>query len=985
MDTIIIVIKDSDDCLRLKEFLSSDYHIVICSELENIIYNLNDNRIVAIIMDLDDATEVNVAKYSSYKNIDNIQIPLIVGGNFTGNLLNLLNLGVSEVIVKPYNEAIIKLRINNAIRRAEDNEYRIMADFDTLTKIYNRTAFYREAKKLITQNQDINYDLACFDIDRFKIINDIYGSSVGDELLIYIANTGVKRMKKLGGLIGRLSGDLFAIVVPHQANIEDLLLQQMNEDIGNFDLGIKVVVSFGYYNIDDLSLPVNNMCDRAMMAIKKVKDKYNTSYATYDDELRDQVLEEQRIIDEMDRAFENDEFIPYYQPKFNMVTRTYIGYEALMRWQSPTRGMVLPSTFIPVFEKNGFISKADRVIWRKVCQDMVIARQKGHVLLPVSVNVSRIELYDPELGNTILKLLAEYELSIELFQLEITETAYMQDSNQMIEAVVKLKELGFTILMDDFGSGFSSLNILKELPFDIIKIDLAFLEHFDKNNKAEKILKSVIQMAKRLNMEVIAEGVETKRQEDFLVELGCNRAQGYRFAKPASASKIAYMVENGVIGVGDTKDEDSAIVNIDDILTTVYQQGEVDWYRQALLELNAQVFEYDFKRDNMIIFDTPTKENGSNLAKMEIPNYLYNVSIGRIVHSKDVKRYQTVFNGNQEFKVIYRRFMINHGSGYTWVKDTGRIIYDEDNKPKICIGVSRVISDEKLNEQMMNVLSVMEQSTDFDSSINHILAEIGDDFLLDRITLLLEEGNNYRSVYAWQDESIELEISDTFPIVRTELQEIVTYFKEHQIIVVNKNEGNQFSKQINKNFFDNQVKTLVIISLNDDIGEFIGCIVFTMINDYRQWRDDELWALQELVKGINVYLNKEKIFNRLDSILLTYNRVMEKLNDGILMFTYESQPQLLFINEAYRKILNIDDINVTNFLSTYYRSVDLDVQKQIHQAIEKCVETGEEQTLYHPLKTCEKQIIKAKTIYNLSPVKENGKLVIISITTKQCT
>ena len=133
MDTIIIVIKDSDDCLRLKEFLSSDYHIVICSELENIIDNLNDNRIVAIIMDLDDATEVNVAKYSSYKNIDNIQIPLIVGGNFTGNLLNLLNLGVSEVIVKPYNEAIIKLRINNAIRRAEDNEYRIMADFDTLT------------------------------------------------------------------------------------------------------------------------------------------------------------------------------------------------------------------------------------------------------------------------------------------------------------------------------------------------------------------------------------------------------------------------------------------------------------------------------------------------------------------------------------------------------------------------------------------------------------------------------------------------------------------------------------------------------------------------------------------------------------------------------------------------------------------------------------------------------------------------------------
>ena len=981
MDTIIIVRDQSDDYLKLKDILIDDYDIVIYDDIKQLDDEFSVDQAVAIIISLTDARKENVIKYSKYINKNNIQIPLIVGGDFTGNLLNLLNQDISEVIVKPYNKSVVKLRVDNAICRVKNNEYHIMADFDSLTKIYNRTAFYREAKKLITYNKDISYDLACFDIDRFKIINDIYGSGVGDELLIYIANTGIKRMKQHNGLIGRLNGDLFAIVVPHQDKIEETLLQEMNEDISNFNLGISIVISFGYYNIDDLSLPINNMCDRAMMAIKKVKNKYNTSYAIYDDELRNQVLEEQLIIDEMDRALENDEFIPYYQPKFNMVTKTYIGYEALMRWISPIRGLIPPSTFIPIFEKNGFISKADRVIWRKVCQDIDRFRCEGRILLPVSVNVSRIELYEIDLGESILDLLEEYDIDINLFQLEITETAYMQDSDQMIEAVNRLKELGFTILMDDFGSGFSSLNILKELPFDVIKIDLAFLEHFDKNNKAEKILKSVVQMAKRLDMEVIAEGVETKLQEDFLIELGCNRAQGYRFARPVSIQEITKLIDSGVIRVGDIKDEDNAIVNIDDLLTTVYRQGECDWYRQALLELDAQIFEYDFKRDNMIIFDTPIKNSNSNLTKMEIPNYSHNIN--RLIHQRDIQKYNIFFKGNKEVKITYRRNMINRDTGYIWVKDIGKTLYDEDGKPKLCIGVSRIISDEKLNEQMMRVLSLMEKSTDFDSSINNILTEMGNDFSIDRISLLLKENSNYRSRYFWQDKSIKMEITDTFQTVKKDVQELIGYFKNNSIIVVDKNTNNSFSKINNLNFFKNKAKSVVIIALYDDSGEFIGCMAFAMIRNYRKWRKDELWALQELTKGINVFLNKEKIFNHLNNTLLIYNQLMERLNDGILMFTYEDEPQIIYFNETYQKLLGIDKLNNQNFYFNYNNCIDKDTRFIIHKAIEKCIKTNHEQVVYYSIKTANNQIIKVKTIYLFSQVKENDKKIIISVTSKQ--
>lgn len=981
MDTIVIIKDQNKDYLKLKEILASDYNVITCNNIKLLDKKFNVDQVTAIIISLTDATEENVAKYSNYKNKNDIQIPLIVGGVFTGNLLNLLNQGVSEVIVKPYNRSIVKLRVDNAICRAKDNEYRIIADFDPLTKIYNRTAFYREAKKLITNNKDVSYDFACFDIDRFKIINDIYGSSVGDELLIYIANTGIRRMKQHHGLIGRLNGDLFAIVIPHQDNIEEILLQEMNEDIKNFNLGINIVISFGYYNIDDLSLPINTMCDRAMMAIKKVKNKYNTSYAIYDDDLRNQVLEEQLIINEMDRALENDEFIPYYQPKYNMLSRTYIGFEALMRWISPKRGLIPPSTFIPVFEKNGFISKVDWMIWHKVCQDMSKIQRAGRNLLPVSVNVSRIELYDLNLGESILALLKKYNIAIDLFQLEITETAYMQDSSQMIEAVNRLKELGFTILMDDFGSGFSSLNILKELPFDVIKIDLAFLEHFDINNKAEKILKSVIQMAKRLNMEVIAEGVETKLQEEFLIELGCNRAQGYRFARPASIQEITKMIDSGIIKLGDIEDNNSSIVNIDDLLTTVYQQGESDWYRQALLKLDAQIFEYDFKSDSMIVFDTPIKNNDSNLAKMEIPNYSNNIK--RLIHPKDIQKYKSFFKGHKEFKITYRRNMINQDTGYVWVKDISRTIYDEDKNPKLCIGVSRIISDEKLNEQMMHVLSEMEKSTNFDSSINHILSEIGNDFSIDRISLLLKEENNYRSRYIWQDISIRTEIPEIYQTVKNDVQEIIDYFKNNSIVVVDKNTSNSFSVSTNHNFFKNQTKSIVMIALYDDSGEFIGCLVFAMIRSNRKWRKDELWALQELTKGINVYLNKEKIFNHLDKTILIYNQILEKLNDGVLMFTYEATPRILYSNEAYQKILGIDQIKNQDIYAIYNYCIDTNTLPLIDQTIKKCVKTNHEQFVYYRMKTANNTVINVKTTYFLSPVKENDKKIIISITTKQ--
>lgn len=293
------------------------------------------------------------------------------------------------------------------------------------------------------------------------------------------------------------------------------------------------------------------MCDRALTACNSIKGKYGISFAYYDDTFRQKTLSEQFILDGMRVALKEKQFVVYYQPKYALSTEEIIGAEALVRWQHPQKGLMSPAEFIPLFERNGFITDLDIYVWDAVCSDLNSWIREGKHIIPISVNVSRTDIYNPELPDILCALTDKYGIPISLLHLEITETAYTEDSDQLINTVNKLIELGFLIEMDDFGSGYSSLNMLSELPINILKLDMSFINE-SANDRKKRILRVITYLARELNLPVVAEGVETEKQVLLLRELGCDYAQGYYYARPKSKEDFIKLMQEDT-GKSDTQ------------------------------------------------------------------------------------------------------------------------------------------------------------------------------------------------------------------------------------------------------------------------------------------------------------------------------------------------------------------------------------------------------------------------------------------------
>ena len=449
------------------------------------------------------------------------------------------------------------------------------------------------------------------------MINDFYGTAEGDRLLCYIAKLFAKVSIDYHWLLGRLHNDVFVILMEHGSMTYEDLTKIVDRQLEAVSKDMKIILSFGIYPITDKSLSVSVMCDRALLASKKAKGNYSTSYTVYQEVLRQTIMDEQSMINEMDAALAMGQFVPFYQPKYNIETGHIIGFEALVRWVHPTRGLIPPQEFIPLFESNGFISQVDYYIWEEVCKDLRKLRDAGYDVLPVSVNVSRMELY-LNIESQLLGLMNKYQIPTKLFRLEITETAYTKDPQQLIEVVEILRKRGFLILMDDFGSGYSSLNMLKEVPVDVLKIDLQFVQGIETSGKSEKILESVVIMARKLNLAVIAEGVETKKQVDFLLSIGCLRAQGYYYSHPISREEMYAIYDNPAIYKGDSKDNIEKLINIDDILNHIQHVDDVNWYRSAILKLDAKFLNTTLKQEVICYYDSHVNQKTGELNKIEV-------------------------------------------------------------------------------------------------------------------------------------------------------------------------------------------------------------------------------------------------------------------------------------------------------------------------------------------------------------------------------
>lgn len=416
-----------------------------------------------------------------------------------------------------------------------------LATYDELTGIYNKQAFYAKTKEMLLDNPDKNFDLLRINIERFKVLNDLFGESTGDKLLRYIGKF-LKEINLPLCVSGRLYADNFVVCYEAGKGDSRRMINTLQMVADSFAINNRTILSFGLYRIDDKTLPVSVMCDRANMALWKAKGNFKNPYCEYDEKMRQQVLKEQKIINAMEMAIQNKEFTLYLQPKYDIEKGTIIGAEALVRWISLENGFISPGDFIPVFENNGFVYEVDKFIWEESCRYLRKWLDEGREVHPISVNVSRIDLYDPKLVQHLVNLREKYQLPSQYLELEITESAYTEDPEQIITITRQLREAGFVILMDDFGTGYSSLNMLKDIQIDVLKLDMGFLKSSDYSAKGGNILTAILKMAESLKMQTIAEGVETKEQVEFLKKIGCRYVQGFYYSKPLPVGEFEKLI-----------------------------------------------------------------------------------------------------------------------------------------------------------------------------------------------------------------------------------------------------------------------------------------------------------------------------------------------------------------------------------------------------------------------------------------------------------
>lgn len=422
------------------------------------------------------------------------------------------------------------LDVDNEIRTNETLKKR--AELDSLTGLLNQDTFYRQAEKLMEEFPERDYVMIVMDIDKFKVINDLYTRDGGNKVLVQLAQLIQKQLTD-HDICARVYADVFYIFADCPSNIAVVnFIINITSGLLEFSSEAMLVPYFGISRAVDDATTVTSLCEMAGFAHKYIKENNYSKWTFYDETIRERILEEKEMEMEMENALCTGQFKVYLQPKYVIKTGKVVGAEALVRWVHPTKGMIPPDKFIPLFEKNGFILKMDTYVWEQVCIMLRRWIDIGRKTIPISVNVSRLHLLNEKFQNNIVRLIEYYELPKELVELELTESMFFDNLEHMVKVMSELRAKGFTLDMDDFGSGFSSLNVLKSLPINVLKIDRVFLDEALTTNKGKTIVKYIVAMAIEMNMYIVAEGVETIEQEKFLTDSGCDIAQGFLFSKP---------------------------------------------------------------------------------------------------------------------------------------------------------------------------------------------------------------------------------------------------------------------------------------------------------------------------------------------------------------------------------------------------------------------------------------------------------------------
>ncbi len=485
-----------------------------------------------MIMPVMDGFEVMRAMH---EDSETARIPIIVLTADTSKEVDCLKLGASDFIAKPFSmPEVILARIQKTIELSEDRTILQATEREELTGLFNKDFFFKYADRYDMFHPDLAMDAIAFNVNHFHLLNEVYGRDYGDGVLADVSAFMRDLVEQLGGMATRLESDKFLFYVPHNDETDyDAILENLNSHFTALS-SINVKVRIGMYRNVDKSIGVKRCFDRALRVANTAKDKYTRLITCYDETAYNNDIYFDQLINEMQTSLADRQFEVYFQPKYSVAgpEPRIVSAEALIRWNHPLFGMIRPDVFVPLFEDNGLIWDLDCFTWETVADCMKAWERELGLALPVSVNVSRRDLFDPRFKENLTDILARYDSPVNRFYLEITESAYTEATDQLLETIAALRSSGFTIEMDDFGSGYSSLNMLSLFPLDVLKLDMKFIQDITVSKKKASIVRFVMELAKEFSLDVVAEGVETREQVEMIRAMGGHIMQGYYFSKP---------------------------------------------------------------------------------------------------------------------------------------------------------------------------------------------------------------------------------------------------------------------------------------------------------------------------------------------------------------------------------------------------------------------------------------------------------------------
>ena len=530
----------------LKMTIEKDYDTLVAENgrqaLEHI--EASGDRLSLVLLDLNlpDMHGVDILNMINEKE-EIHRIPVIVLTADKEAEVECLDIGAADFIPKPYPDIkIIQARIRHTIELFEKRVIIGQTEYDELTGLYNKEFFYLYAERSDAHNRDSLMDAIVIDVNHFHMISERYGKEYSDEVLRRIGSRLRALVSEAGGLACRRDADHFMVYCPHLDDYEEVFgtLSEGLSGEGNAESIVRL--RMGVYPEVDKSIEVEIRFDRAKLAADAAKSNYAMPIGTYDSELNEKNKYSEQLIVSFPEAIEQEQFKVYYQPKFDIRGDRPVlcSAEALVRWIHPEYGFISPGAFISTFEANGLINRLDNYVWKAAAKQIRewSDRLGEKVPVGVSVNVSRVDLFDPDICDTLAGIVGECGIPKEKLLLEITESAYSEDSMHIIDTVHELRSAGFRVEMDDFGTGYSSLNMLTSLPIDALKLDMQFVRTAFSEGGDTGMIAIVIEIAEMLGVPVIAEGVETEEQMLALKEMGCDIAQGYYFSKPVPAEEF---------------------------------------------------------------------------------------------------------------------------------------------------------------------------------------------------------------------------------------------------------------------------------------------------------------------------------------------------------------------------------------------------------------------------------------------------------------